>query len=98
MGIMNKTYKAAADNVYEASREYLRKQNGLTHVICFYVFSQMATQATTCDGKITDQLNQIIVAMQKDGYEILDIKMAPTLETGAITGNRRGYMATIMYK
>ena len=95
---MNKTYKEAANNVYEASREFLRKQNGLTHVICFYLFSQMATKVTACDGKITDQLNQIIVAMQKDGYEILDIKMTPTFESGAITGQRSGYLVTISYK
>lgn len=98
MAIMSKTHKEMANAVYESSREYLRKQNGLTHVICFYLYSQLATRTTTCDGKISDQLNQIIVGMQKDGYEIVDIKMTPTLETGAITGQRSGYMATIIYK
>ena len=32
--------KQRADEVYEESRKYLRKKNGLTHVICFYLFGE----------------------------------------------------------
>lgn len=91
--------KLAADNALEGARQYLRKQNGLTHAICFYLYSEVAFRGyTTCDGRLSDQLNQIIVGMQKDGYEILDVKMVPTFENDALTKSRNGYLATITYK
>lgn len=91
--------KQRADEVYEESRKYLRKKNGLTHVICFYLFSEdVFRNMTRCEGRITDQLNQILLAMQKDEYEILDVKMVPTFEHDMMTKNRNGYLATITYK
>jgi len=94
-----KADKSAADTALESAQKYLRKQNGLTHAICFYLYSEMSFRGyTTCDGRLTDQLNQIIVGMQKDGYEILDVKMVPTFEHDMMTKNRNGYLATITYK
>lgn len=91
--------KMAADSALEGARQYLRKQNGLTHAICFYLYSEVSLRGyTTCDGRLSDQLNQIIVGMQKDGYEILDVKMVPTFEHDMMTKNRNGYLATITYK
>ena len=91
--------KQRADEVYEESRKYLRKKNGLTHAICFYLFSEdVFRNMTRCEGRITDQLNQILLAMQKDEYEILDVKMVPTFEHDMLTKNRNGYLATITYK
>ena len=91
--------KMAADSALEGARQYLRKQNGLTHAICFYLYSEVSLRGyTTCDGRLSDQLNQIIVGMQKDGYEVLDVKMVPTFEHDMMTKNRNGYLATIAYK
>lgn len=91
--------KSQADDVLEESRRYLRKQNGLTHVICFYLMSEdVLRNRTTCEGRLSDQINQIIVGMQKDGYEILDVKMLPTFEKDMLTGHRNSYLVTITYK
>lgn len=98
MKMFGETNKELANSIYETSREYLRKKNGLTHVMCYYIFSSIVTEMTSCEGKITDQLNQIIVAMQKEDYEILDVKIVPTMETSTFNKNRRGYLVTITYK
>lgn len=98
MALFGDANKGLADSIYEASREHLRKQNGLTHVMCYYLFSQIVTTMSTCEEKITDQTNQIIVAMQKEGYEILDVKIVPTMDTSSFNKNRNGFLLTITYK
>lgn len=91
--------KNLANTVYEESRKYLRKKNGFVHVICFYLFSQDVLRGhTQCEGRITDQTNQILLAMQKDEYEILDVKMSPTFEKDGLRDARNSYLVTITYK
>ena len=97
MGVFSAGQKAVADSVYESSKQYLRKQNGLTHVICYYLSSQLNMAVASCENKLSDQINQIIVAMQKDGYEILDVKITPLYQKDFISGTR-AYMVMVMYK
>ena len=98
MGFLNDARKAVADSVYENSKQYLRQKNGYTHVIAFYIEGKLTDAAFSCDGKITSQLNQIIVGMQKDGYEILDVDIVFIPESGGIITKRQMYMASITYK
>ncbi len=91
--------KNIADSVYEESRRFLRKKNGLTHVISFYILGdRVFIKQTVCEGRITDRANQILLAMQKDDYEILDVKLTPVFEASDKRGDNTTYLLTVTYK
>lgn len=97
MGIkeMRKTF---ADISYEQAKPMLRQHNGYTHVIVFNLHGAIADKLFGCDERVTTALNQIIVGMQKDGYEIIDIKMSVLENQGTFMENTEGYKVLIIYK
>lgn len=97
MGAFDESRKAVAEGLYEAAKPYLRKHNGLTHVIFFYLTGEFGGSHYGCDQKMTLQLNQYIVGMQKDDYEILDIKLEVLPEKSALMNQQR-YVAMVTYK
>ena len=94
-----KADKSIAETVYESSRRFLRKKNGLTHVMCFYLLGdRVFWKTTTCEGMITDQANQILLSMQKDDYEVIDVKITPVFEASDKRGDNTMYLMTVTYK
>lgn len=79
MGIFDKNYEKSADNLYEDVKKYLKPKNGKKNVIMLNTMSKALTNGFECESKYTLQINEIINAMQDDGYEILDIKMDNSL-------------------
>lgn len=98
MGVTKDANKAVGDKLYEDAREYLRKKNGLTHVMCFMLEGKLGAQAAQCETRVTTMMNQILLGLQTDEYEVLDIKIEPVPSKDWLSGQRQMYLATITYK
>lgn len=97
MGMFTGQQKAVAETIYQKSKKFLKPRDGLIHVIMFNSFSKFANQAFECESKYTTQLDEIITGMQKDGYEIVDIKLG-TLQNQGLGGQAEGFNTLIMYR
>lgn len=75
MGIFDKNYEKASDNLYQNIKQYLKPRNGIKHIIMLNTMSKSITNGLECENKYTIQINGIIEDMQNEGYEILDIKI-----------------------
>lgn len=94
MGFLSSTQKATAENIYSKMR--LAKKDGRVHVVMVTSFSQVANQNFSCDSKYTTEIDTILTAMQKDGYEIIDVKFN-SLPGQGLSGNRTGFSTLITY-
>ena len=98
MGLFTKGQKKVAENIYEKEvKPMLKDKDGFTHVVMINSFSKFINQNFGCDSKYTTQIDEIISSMQRDGYEIIDIKFT-TLQGQGISGVNEGFNTLIMYK
>lgn len=89
---------STANRVYQDSvKPTLSRKDGLTHVVMINSFSKWLNQYFGCETKYTQQIDEIIVAMQNDGYEILDVKFNSVQGQG-LTGTMEGFHTLITYK
>lgn len=93
--VLLKDIQEKANTMYETARPFLRKHNGKTHVIFFYLEQSVAFHIG-CEEQLTIQLNQLLLGLQKDEYEILDVKLNQ-LQEKSIAGEKR-FLALITYK
>lgn len=98
MGLIKDANKAVADSIYERSKEYLRKKNGLTHVMCYMLEGKLGDAVAQCETRLTTLMNQILLGLQNDEYEVLDVKIEPVPSKDWLSGQRQMYLATITYK
>jgi len=92
-------YKKTAESVYENSRQFLRQKNDYVHVMYYYIPGDMVDSVFSCESKMTVQVNQIIVSMQKEGYEILSVDLRPTFEDASFKMfKQKMYLLAITYK
>ena len=97
MGLFTSSQSYAAENVYEKAKKFIKEKNGNVHILMINSFSKFLNQSFECDDKYTTQLNVILDGLQKDGYEIVDIKFNSLMGQG-ITGNQEGFHTIILYK
>ena len=97
MGLFTKAQENASENVYTNLKEYLSKKDGNVHVVMVNSFSKWLNQNFQCEDKYTTQIDTILSHMQKDGYEIIDVKFNSLVNQG-IFGQMEGYHTLIMYK
>lgn len=98
MGLLGNTRKSVAESIYNKSvKPNLKQSDGLLHVVMINSFSKLANQLIGCEDKYTIQIDEILTDMQKDGYQIVDIKFN-SLKNQGLTGNTEGYETLIMYK
>lgn len=98
MGLFTKTQKATAQSIYEREvKPFLKQRDGYTHVIMINSFGKWLNQNFGCENKYTTQIDEILVDMQKDGYEIVDIKLT-ALQNQGLTGQMEGFNTLILYK
>lgn len=97
MGMFSGYSKGAAQNVYTQMRPYLARKDGLVHVVMINSFSQLANQNFKCDEKYTTEIDFVVNCMQREGYEVLDIKFNSIPNQG-MTGNRTGFNTLITYR
>jgi hypothetical protein len=98
MGIFNWFQKKAADAIYDDVKELLKPKDGFVHVIMINSFSKILNQHFGCEDKYTVQLDAIITSMQKDGYEIVDIKFNSLRDQGLFISFMEGFHTLIIYR
>lgn len=98
MGFFNNAQKAASVNIYEKQiKPRLKAKDGYTHVVMVNSFSKWLNQNFGCEDKYTTQIDEILTAMQMDGYEIIDIKFN-SIQGQGLTKQMEGYHTLIIYK
>ena len=96
MGLFDKNYEKSTEDLYENVKQYLKHKDGMKHVIMLNTMSKSITNGLECENKYTIQNNNIIEAMQVDGYEIIDVKIDNT--TYQSMGNAFLIRTLIIYK
>lgn len=96
MGIFNNMQKDASNNVYEKEIKTRLINDGYKHVIMINSFSKFINQVFGCEDKYTTQIDEILVNMQKDGYEIIDVKFNSIEGQGAFK-TMEGFHTLITY-
>lgn len=98
MGLFNNVQKATSVSIYESQiKPRLKDKDGLTHIVMVNSFSKWLNQNFGCEDKYTTQIDEILTAMQKDGYEILDVKFN-SIQGQGLTKQMEGYHTLITYK
>ncbi len=98
MGLFNNVQKATSVSIYESQiKPRLKEKDGFTHIIMVNSFSKWLNQNFGCEDKYTTQIDEILTAMQKDGYEILDVKFN-SIQGQGLTKQMEGYHTLITYK
>ena len=83
--------------VYSAAKSKLSKKDGMIHVVLVTSFSRIADETFAVDPKFTVELDTFLMEMQKDGYEILDVKMN-TIPDQGLTGTRMKIHTLVTYR
>ena len=98
MGFFNNVQKSTSVSIYESQiKPILKEKDGYTHIVMINSFSKWLNQNFGCEDKYTTQIDEIITAMQMDGYEIIDIKFN-SIQGQGITKQMEGYPTLITYK
>ena len=97
MGMFTKGQEKRAANVYEEVRQCLKQKDGALHVVMINSFSKWGNAAFGCDDKYTTQRGYMLHCMQREGYQIVDIKFN-SLQNQGMTGNSEGFNTLNMYK
>lgn len=91
-------FKEDVESVYEEDiKPRLVEKDGSVHIIMVNSFDKWTNELFGCDSKYTIQMEKIISSMQKDGYEIVDIKFI-TANNEAFSSLMKGFHTLIMYK
>lgn len=97
MGFFNNVQKETAVATYEQMKKYLKNKDGKVHVLMVNSFSKFVNEIFGCESKYTTQIDEIILSMQNDGYEIVDIKFNSVQNQG-ISAQMEGFHTLIIYK
>ena len=87
--------KSMAESVYD--KAVLQAHDGKLHAVMFKSFSKLGNEVFSCDEKYTKEINEILDLMQRDGYEIVDVKVSALANQG-LTGQRDGFNTVILYR
>ena len=97
MGVFSNSQKNSAVNIYQQTKKFLKPKDGNKHVVMINSYSKFINQIFSCDDKYTIQIDEILTYMQKDGYEICDIKLG-VLQGQGIFNTMEGFYSLIIYK
>lgn len=97
MGFFSGSQQAGAEAVYSRMKESLKEKDGFTHIVMVNSFSKWLNKNFECETKYTTQIDTILTLMQKDGYEILDVKFNSLMNQG-LMGDMEGFHTLITYK
>lgn len=97
MGVFTKSQQQTADTTYLKIRQFLKPKDGKIHIIMINSFSKWINQIFGCEDKYTTQIDEIIMKMQFDGYEIIDVKFN-SMQGQGLSGQMEGFHTLIMYR
>ncbi|GAB6169684.1 hypothetical protein JCM1393_21440 [Clostridium carnis] len=98
MGFFNRAQKEAALSMYESQiKPRLKEKDGLVHILMVNSFSKWLNQGFGCEDKYTTQIDEVLTGLQKDGYEIIDVKFN-SIQGQGLTGQNEGFHTLITYK
>lgn len=97
MGFFNNTQKKVSEDIYLKQVKPRLKRNGMTHIVMLNSFSKLLNQAFGCDDKYTTEIDYILMCMQKDGFQIIDVKFN-SIQGQGLTGTREGFHTLITYR
>lgn len=97
MGFFSGSQQSQAQNVYSRMRSSLAPKDGMIHVVMVTSFSKLGNQNFDCDTKYTTELDFILSCMQREGYQILDVKFNSMSGQG-LSGGRTGFNTLITYR
>ena len=83
-----------AEELFGVAKPHLKPKNGNVHVIMINGFVEYNQLLICCDGTYTERINIILSEMQKNGYEIIDVKF----NAGIRNDEYERYSTLIMYK
>ena len=75
MALFDKNFEKAKNELYQDIKEYLSIKDDRKHVVLVNTISKLTTNGMECENKYTIQIDGVLEEMQKDGYEIIDIKI-----------------------
>lgn len=85
------------EDCYDNIKPYLKKKDGYRHVVILQSYTNLTTGFFECEKMCTLQTDDFLVHMQKDGYEVIDVKISP-IGNPSIIGAVSGYSIVIGYK
>ncbi|CCF28472.1 hypothetical protein [Leuconostoc citreum] len=98
MGILSRSQEAASESIFKKQvKPNLKEKDGFKHVIMITSFSKWMNQNFGVETKYTIQIEHILNAMQKLGYEIENIEHS-TLKNQGLFGDMEGFHTLITYK
>lgn len=98
MGLLSKSRKTSGDVLYNNEvKPQLVAKDGNIHIVMIDSFSRFINQNFGVESKYTEQIGSVVNDLQKDGYEIVDIKF-DSLKGQGITGTSEGFHTLIMYR
>lgn len=97
MGMFTSTQKNISGNEYEKRIKKFLIKDGNTHIIMVNSFSKFIDQNFGLEDKYTTQIDSILSDMQKDGYQIIDIKF-DSLQNQGLLKDMEGFHTLITYK
>ncbi|GEO64424.1 hypothetical protein [Companilactobacillus nantensis] len=97
MGMFTNNQKNSAENIYVKEVRPLLKKDGFTHVVMINSFSKWINQIFGAEDKYTTQIDGILLNMQKDGFEILDVKF-DSLQNQGLMKDMEGFHTLVTYK
>lgn len=97
-GVSSTVQQNISTGVYETQvSKYLHAKDGNVHILMINSFSKWINQVFGVESKYTIQIDNIISLMQKNGYEIVDIKFS-TEQNQGLFKEMEGFYTLIMYK
>lgn len=97
MSFFTKNQQETADYTYGKIKQFLKEKDGKVHVVMINSFSKWINQIFGCEDKYTTQIDEIIMNMQADGYEIIDVKFN-SIQGQGLSGQMEGFHTLITYK
>lgn len=95
MGLFDKNFEKSTNELYKDIKDYLSQKDGNRHVVLINTTSKLTTNGMECDNKYTIQINGVIGEMQREGYDILSVKLDASQQ---IMGNMTLIRTLIEYK
>lgn len=85
------------EHAYDDIRPYIKDKDGYQHILVLHATTTLSVNPFQCETRFTMQMDDFLLRMQKDGYEVLNIRISP-MGNPNILGAVSGFSIVINYK